>query len=139
MQNAVAAGVPVYLNIEGEYTNDDVMTNLFPYATVCQVSLDLPRASTEPFEVARSLLEKGAQIAVVTQGAQGCVIAQGNEAVRVRPLPVEMADGNGAGATLSAGVLYGLRAGLSLEDVGRFGVAYLGTQMHRERNRRVSA
>ena len=127
VQDAVSQDVPVYLNLESQYNGESWITDLIGKASICQVSLDVPEASgDDPSEIARSLIDRGVEMAVVTLGADGCVVAQGEEAYLVRPPQVDVVDGNGAGAACSAGVMYGLWAGWSLEEIGRFAAAYAG-------------
>ena len=126
VKDAVSQDVPVYLNLESQYDGDTWITDMIGEATICQVSLDVPEASGDPSDIARSLIDRGVDMAVVTLGADGCVVAHGDEAYLVRPPQVEVVDGNGAGAACSAGVMYGLWSGWSLEEIGRFAAAYAG-------------
>ena len=126
MENAASQDVPVFLNLESEYDNEPWVSGLLKYASICQVSMDLPGASGKPSDIARSLINRGVEIAVVTLGSEGCVVAQGQQAYFVKPPSVEIVDCYGAGAACSAGVIYGLRAGWSLENVARFASAYAG-------------
>lgn len=126
VRDAVSQDVPVYLNLESQYNGESWITDLIGKASICQVSLDVPEASGDPSDIARSLIDRGVEMAVVTLGADGCVVARGEEAYLVRPPQVDVVDGNGAGAACSAGVMYGLWSGWSLEEIGRFAAAYAG-------------
>lgn len=126
VRDAVSQDVPVYLNLESQYEGESWITDLIGEASICQVSLDIPEASGDPSDIARSLIDRGVEMAVVTLGADGCVVAKGEEAYLVRPPQVDVVDGNGAGAACSAGIMYGLWAGWSLEEIGRFAAAYAG-------------
>ena len=126
MRNAAAQDVPVFLNLESQYDNEERVSDMLGYAAICQVSMDLPDASGKPLDVARALMNRGVAVVVVTLGAEGCVIAQGEEACFVKPPPVDVVDCYGAGAAVSAGVIYGLRAGWPPEEVARFASAYSG-------------
>ena len=124
MENARSAGVPVFLNLESRYDRSAEASRLLRYASICQVSLDEPNASANPADVARSLIERGVGTALVTMGADGCVVARAQDARRVETPAVEVVDGFGAGAAYSAGIIYGLRAEWPLEKTARFATAY---------------
>lgn len=59
--------------------------------------------------------------AVVKIGAEGSLLARGDERVRVEALPCRVVDTTGAGDNYAAGFLYGLLRGLPLEGCGRVG------------------
>lgn len=126
MRGAVSQDVPVYLNLESQFGKEPWVSELVASASICQVSLDVPDSSGDPSDIARDLIERGVETAVVTLGSEGCVVAQGQQAYLVKPPPVEIVDCNGAGAAFSAGIIYGLRAGWSLENIARFAVTYAG-------------
>ncbi|MCT8159595.1 carbohydrate kinase family protein [Pseudoruegeria sp. SHC-113] len=77
--------------------------------------------------LAQGLLDKGAQLVCITEGAKGARAFWGNEEAFVAATPVEVVDTVGAGDTFNAGVLAGLAqrgtldkgalAGLTAEDV----------------------
>ena len=126
MKTAFSRGVPVFLNLESEFDQEPWKSGLLQYASICQVSLDEPGASGSPYEVARSLINQGVDTALVTRGADGCVVARKGEAWWVKPPAIEVVDCYGAGAALSAGIIYGLREGWPLEEIARFATAYAG-------------
>ena len=126
MENAVSGGVPVFLNLESQYDREPWASGLLKYASICQVSLDEPGGSGDPFDIARALISRGVEMAIVTLGAGGCVVARGRQRYRVGAPPVDVVDCFGAGAAFSAGVIYGLREGWPLECVARFACAYAG-------------
>ena len=124
METAASLSVPVYLNLESQYDNNSILPGLLRNASICQVSMDEPGATGDPVEIARLLIDKGVETALVTLGADGCVVAQGRQAFRIQPPKVRVVDGNGAGAAFSAGFIYGLCTGWSLEDTARFASTY---------------
>lgn len=127
MSNAVTQGVPVFLNLESQYDRAPWASGLLRYANFCQVSLDEPGGSGgEPYDVARTLISRGVDTAIVTLGAGGCVVARGRQGYRVAAPPVRVVDCFGAGAAFSAGVICGLRQGWPLETIARFACAYAG-------------
>jgi len=73
--------------------------------------------------VAHKLLEAGAKTAILTLAGEGCLVVRGNKSWRVWPPQVHVVDGCGAGATFSAGFIYGYIRGWKLEDTVRFATA----------------
>jgi sugar/nucleoside kinase (ribokinase family) len=126
METAISQGVPVFLNLESQYQKNPGMMGLLEYASICQVSMDEPGVSGSPADIARSLIGQGVGTALVTLGADGCVVAQGPETYWIRPPAVKVLDCYGAGAAFSAGIIYGLRAGWPLENCARHAAAYAG-------------
>ena len=126
METAFSQGVPVFLNLESQYNENPSLPGMLRYASICQVSMDEPGASGNPYDIARSLIIQGVDTALVTLGADGCVVAQRRQAYHVRPPAVKVVDCYGAGAAFSAGIIYGLRARWPLESIARFASAYAG-------------
>ena len=126
MKRAQAHGVPVFLNLESKYSDRSKLSDLLRFVDVCQVSVDEPQASGNPPDIARDLLAAGVGTVLVTLGAKGCLVAQNSQAFRISPPQVEVIDGYGAGAAFSAGAIYGILAGWSLEQTGRFASACSG-------------
>ena len=76
----------------------------------------------DTFEAALVAARKDVEVAVLTCGANGSVIARGDEVVQVPAHPVDqVVDTTGAGDLYAAGFLYGLTRERSLEDCGRLG------------------
>jgi len=71
----------------------------------------------------KSLVESGAQIAGVTMGNRGSVLANNSEALEFPAFPVNPVDTTGAGDLYHAGVLYGLLNDWSLKATGQFASA----------------
>ena len=77
---------------------------------------------TETFDQAVELVRQECQLAVVTTGADGCLIIGGDEIVSVPAQPVtEVLDTTGAGDLCAAGFLYGFTRGMALAECGRLG------------------
>ncbi len=77
---------------------------------------------TESFEGAVAALRAECSLAVITIGAEGCLIVTHDEVVPVPAEPVErVIDTTGAGDLFAAGLLYGLTAGHDLVQSARFG------------------
>ena len=126
MERAQAHGVLVFLNLESKYSDRSKLSDLLRFVDVCQVSVDEPQASGNPPDIARDLLAAGVGTVLVTLGAKGCLVAQNSQAFRISPPQVKVIDGYGAGAAFSAGAIYGILAGWSLEQTGRFASACSG-------------
>ena len=126
MERAMSQGVPVFLNLESRYSDRSKLSDLLRFVDVCQVSVDEPQASGNPPDIARDLLAGGIDTVLITMGAKGCMVAQKTEAFRIWPPEVKVIDGYGAGAAFSAGAIYGILAGWSLEQTGRFASACSG-------------
>lgn len=62
----------------------------------CSVATGLP-IQTPAADFARALLDRGVQVAVVKQGADGVLVATGTESVVVQGIPVDVVCGLGAG------------------------------------------
>lgn len=56
---------------------------------------------------------------VIKLGAEGALIAKGEERVRIRPVPTTVLDTTAAGDMFAAGFLHGLCAGRTLDECGR--------------------
>ena len=72
---------------------------------------------------ARKLLKSGIETAIITLAKGGCLVARGNEIVRVFAPQVKAVDACGAGATFSAGFVYGYLKNWNLEQSARFATA----------------
>jgi len=81
----------------------------------------------DPADQARALLEWGCASVVVTCGADGAVYADPDRLLRVRPFPVEVVDGSGAGDAFTAGIILGLIEGWPPERRLRFAAALGGS------------
>ena len=74
----------------------------------------------EPRAAADALRERGVELAVVKQGPRGVLADDGQTAVEVPPVPVEVVNGLGAGDAFGGALCHGLLAGWGLEGVMRF-------------------
>ncbi|MFJ4364216.1 5-dehydro-2-deoxygluconokinase [Streptomyces chartreusis] len=94
------------------------------HATVAVGNLDECEVATgvrEPRACAEALLAAGVELAVVKQGPKGvlAVHRNGTEA-EVPPVPVEVANGLGAGDAFGGSLVHGLLSGWELEKVMRY-------------------
>jgi sugar/nucleoside kinase (ribokinase family) len=124
MDQAIRLGIPVFLNFEHGHADPKLLESYGGRATICQAVTDAAQLGEEPpLEVARKLLRTGVKTALITLAGEGCLAVHGNETIRVHAPVVEAVDGCGAGATFSAGYIYGLLQGWQLLDTLRFATA----------------
>jgi sugar/nucleoside kinase (ribokinase family) len=124
MDEAMRLGVPVFLNFEHGHADPGLLKRYGSRAAICQAVTDAAqRGGVPPLEVAQNLLNTGVQTALITMAGEGCLGVTGSEVVRVHAPSVAVVDGCGAGATFSAGFIYGHLKGWSLEESVRFATA----------------
>lgn len=76
----------------------------------------------DTFGAALAAARDDVEVAVITRGAQGSVVARGGDVAEVPAHPVEhVVDTTGAGDLYAAGFLFGFTRGRSMADCGRFG------------------
>ena len=123
MDEARRMGVPVFLNLEHGHQDPALLARYARRATLCQAVTDAAQRGGDPVAVARKLLDAGVETALVTLAEEGTLVVQGQEALRVQAPTVPVVDGCGAGATFSAGIIYGYLQGWELERTVRFATA----------------
>ena len=123
MKAAEAARVPVMLNLEHGHSEADALSELVPRATICQAVTDVAQIETNAESVARLLVSRGVETALVTLASGGVVGIRGDEALHVAAPEIRPIDTCGAGATFSAAYIMSLLAGTDLEESLRFAVA----------------
>ena len=124
MDEAIHLGVPVFLNFEYGHADPDKLKEYAGRAVICQAVTDAAQCGDiPPLEVAMMLLRTGVQTALITMAGEGCLAVSGGEAIRVYAPDVHAVDGCGAGATFSAGFIYGYLLGWDLEKSIRFATA----------------
>jgi len=124
MDEANRLGIPVFLNFEHGHADPEVLKRYGSRAAICQAVTDAAqRGEVPPLEVAQKLLHTGVQTALITMAGEGCLAVRGMEVVRVHAPSVHAVDGCGAGATFSAGFIYGYFKGWDLERSARFATA----------------
>ena len=124
MDEAIRLGKPVFLNFEHGHADTELLKRYAGRATICQAVTDAAqRGDVPPLEVAQKLLGTGVQTALITMAGEGCLAVQGQEVVRVHAPSMYAVDGCGAGATFSAGYIYGYLKGWNLEQSARFATA----------------
>jgi sugar/nucleoside kinase (ribokinase family) len=121
MDEAIRFKVPVFLNLEYGHVEPDKLERYVSRATICQAVTDpAQRGEHDPRAVAEKLIQQGAQTALITLAGEGCLAADQHKIVRTWPLTIDVVDGCGAGATFSAGFIYGFLQGMDLVESIRF-------------------
>ena len=125
MDEAKRLNVPVFVNLEHGHEKRDVLRKFAERATICQAVTDAAQIGGKQalLGTARKLLKSGIQTAIITLAKGGCLVARGEEIVRVFAPSVKAVDACGAGATFSAGFIYGYLSSWDLESCARFATA----------------
>jgi sugar/nucleoside kinase (ribokinase family) len=124
MDEAIKLNIPVFLNLEHLHEDPDILTRYAGRATICQAITDsAQRGDQSPLAVAQTLLDAGVKTALITLAGEGCLVVQEQNAIRVHAPSIQAIDSFGAGATFSAGFIYGYLQGWSLETMARFATA----------------
>ncbi len=124
MDEARRLDVPVFLNFEHGHADPELLKRYAGRASICQAVTDAGQCGDiAPLDVAMRLLDTGVQTALITMADEGCLVVHGSQAIRVHAPSVKAVDGCGAGATFSAGYIYGYLLGWSLEASVRFATA----------------
>src|ERR1051325_7879373 len=125
MDEARQLQVPVFLNLEHGHKDEELLKEYASRVTICQAVTDAAQLGTtrSMLQTARKILKSGIKTALITMAKAGCLVAQENEAVNVYAPRVKAVDGCGAGATFSAGFIYGYLNGWDLEASARFATA----------------
>jgi sugar/nucleoside kinase (ribokinase family) len=122
MDEAKRWGVPVFINLEYGHKESDVLKKYAQRATFCQAVTDAAQLGGKRalIDTARKLLKSGIKTAIITLAKGGCLVAQEDEIIRVYAPKVKAVDACGAGATFSAGFIYGYLKGWGLDLSARF-------------------
>ncbi|WP_030935712.1 5-dehydro-2-deoxygluconokinase [Streptomyces sp. NRRL S-646] len=99
-------------------------TEALRHVTVAVGNLDECEVATgvrEPRACAEALLEAGVELAVVKQGPKGVLaVHRDGTSAEVPPVPVEVANGLGAGDAFGGSLVHGLLAGWELAEIMRY-------------------
>ncbi len=125
MEEANRHNVPVFLNFEHGHKHPELLKKYSGLVTICQAVTDAAQIGNKQsmLSVARKLLNSGIKTAIITMASQGCMVVNGDMAVRVHAPKIKAVDGSGAGATFSSGFIYGYLNGFNLEDTVCFAIA----------------
>ncbi len=94
-----------------------------PYVTVAignKEECEVATGETDPVRAGRALLDTGVELAIVKQGPLGVMGMTREETITVRPVPVDVVNGLGAGDSFGGSVCHGLLEGWGLERILRF-------------------
>ncbi len=128
MNKAHQKGVPIFLNFEHGHENIELLERYAPLVSICQATTDAAQLMENAQEVALKLLNSGISTVLLTMAGQGCLGATKDEMVRIQAPEVEVVDGCAAGATFSAGYIYGILMGWDMEKSLRFAVSAASLQ-----------
>lgn len=124
---AVAAHLPVFLDSSGEALRLGLEGGRpFLIKPNAGEFAELAGSSVGAADLAALAVEVSARwgtIVALSLGAEGVIVADGSEVIRVRPPQVTIKSAVGSGDCLLAGIAYGLTNGLPLEEAARYGVA----------------
>lgn len=81
--------------------------------TECEIAI----GTSDPHTAADRLLDRGVSLAIVKQGADGVLVANPESRAEVRPMPVEVVCGLGAGDAFGGSLADGLLAGLDPVEI----------------------
>ncbi|HBG74158.1 MAG: hypothetical protein A2X25_04060 [Chloroflexi bacterium GWB2_49_20] len=124
MDEAARLKLPVFLNFEHGHANPELLSKYASRATICQAVTDAAqKEDSNPLEVAQKLLRAGVQTALITLAGEGSLVVQGTQILRIHAPRVHAVDGCGAGATYSAGFIYGTLNGWDLVQSAKFATA----------------
>ena len=125
MDEANQLDVPVFLNFEHAHKDRDLLKKYASRVTICQAVTDAAQLGTTRamLQTARKILNSGIKTALITMAKAGCLVAQSDQAINVYAPKVKAVDGCGAGATFSAGFIYGYLNDWDLESSARFATA----------------
>ena len=123
IREAANLGVPIMLNLEHGHSDEDAMAQLVPHATICQAVTDPAQIGGDAGAVCDLLRQKGASTVLVTLASGGVVGMNGIDTLHVPTPELGVVDSCGAGATFSAGYIYGGLKGFGFEEQLRFAVA----------------
>jgi ribokinase len=125
MDEANRLNVPVFLNLEHGHKDTQLLKKYASRVAICQAVTDAAQLgkTRAMLQTARKILKSGIKTALITMAKAGCLVAQGNQAINVYAPKVKAVDGCGAGATFSAGFIYGYVNHWDLEASARFATA----------------
>lgn len=124
MDEAGRLNIPVFLNLEFGHSDPVLLDKYGKRATFCQAVTDAAQKEyCDPLEVVHKLLRSGVQTALITLAGEGSLVARGDQILRVHAPQVKAVDGCGAGATYSAGFIFGHLHNWDLVKTAKFATA----------------
>jgi sugar/nucleoside kinase (ribokinase family) len=124
IETATREQVPLLLNLGHSAWTSAAMPSHAARAAIVQASCDERRDA----RVAESMLAAvrntcPTSLIVITHGRHGCLASHGDLRYRVVPPRIDVIDTNGAGATFSAGLIYGALSSWGIEEQLQFATA----------------
>jgi 5-dehydro-2-deoxygluconokinase len=96
--------------------------------TECDVALGIK----DPHKAAQDLLDRGVSLAIVKMGGDGVMLANKDEIHVIKPMPIKLVCGLGAGDAFGGALVHGLLSGWGLQEIGEFANAagaYLASEL----------
>lgn len=115
-----AISTPKALRLPADLTGIDLLCGNVDEANAILGAAE-PATRTGALALARGLVARGAAAAMVTIGAQGCIVATTDGAWAVGAVPAQVVDVTGAGDARIAGTLHALLAGETVPEAARRG------------------
>ena len=94
----------------------------------CDVALGIK----DPHKAAQDLLDRGVALAIVKMGGDGVMLATKDEIQVIKPMPIKLVCGLGAGDAFGGALVHGLLSGWGLQEIGQFANAagaYLASEL----------
>ena len=94
----------------------------------CEMAIGL----TDPDKIADKLLADGVSLAIVKLGAEGVMLANADERIRIAPLKIKLVCGLGSGDAFGGALSHGLINNWSIREIGEFANAagaYVATKL----------
>jgi tagatose 6-phosphate kinase len=125
---AAAAHVPVFLDSSGDALKLGlergkpflIKPNVSEFAELAGGKVEGPG---DLAELAVGVSTRWGTIVALSLGAEGIIVADGSEVVRVCPPRIDIVSAVGSGDCLLAGITYGLTHGMELPEAAMYGVA----------------
>jgi fructoselysine 6-kinase len=104
-----ASLLPLSYDFSNKYSDEKIAR----WGPICYLASASAKESTadHALTLLRSMLDKGAQWALVTRGSKGAILGRGSEVFEVSAAPATLLDTLGAGDTFIARTLFGLMKG----------------------------
>ena len=86
----------------------------------------------DPHKAAQDLLNRGVSLAIVKMGGDGVMLATKDEIQVIKPMPIKLVCGLGAGDAFGGALVHGLLSGWGLKQIGEFANAagaYLASEL----------
>jgi sulfofructose kinase len=114
------AGVRVCFDANHPRPGLDALLPLVDWLVVAELFPGAYTGLSEPQEAAQALLSLGAEVLVVTRGAQGCQIWTADDQFQVPGFPVQAVDTTGAGDAFHGAFVYAMLQDWTLRQVATF-------------------